>query len=295
MPVARAIVARRVARSLLVAGGAGVGCGAVAAAVSGRAADARRRASNARSPPIRTIAAARLQRPIDVAGVGVAGERPNPEVAYECVEGNAAPVDRRDAADRARRQAPAPDRSGERDRRRRATPTWRASSPRSATTSGAPTSRSSPPTLRVQIADDVRALAQRARDAANARVDAGDVPQSDLTQSELALANSENDLSAARGEAAADARGAECAARPARRTRRSRSPTPLTGGAAAVAAGRARAGHARPTASSRCSTAASRSRRRRLSLAQGAARHRTSPRAARSRTTRSRSSGTAGA
>src|SRR5690349_12960461 len=30
-----------------------------------------------------SIAAARLQRPIDIAGVGVAGERPNPEVAYE--------------------------------------------------------------------------------------------------------------------------------------------------------------------------------------------------------------------
>src|SRR5262245_27055564 len=30
-----------------------------------------------------TIAAARLQRPIDVAGVAVAAERPNPEIAYE--------------------------------------------------------------------------------------------------------------------------------------------------------------------------------------------------------------------
>ena len=30
-----------------------------------------------------SIAAARLQRPIDQAGVGIAGERPNPELAYE--------------------------------------------------------------------------------------------------------------------------------------------------------------------------------------------------------------------
>src|SRR5690349_2032485 len=30
-----------------------------------------------------TIAAARLQRPVDVAGIGVARERPNPEIAYE--------------------------------------------------------------------------------------------------------------------------------------------------------------------------------------------------------------------
>ena len=58
---------------------------------------------------------------------------------------------------------------------------------------------------RVAIADDLRTLATRARDAAKARVDAGDVPQSDLTQAELALANSENERSAARGEAAARA------------------------------------------------------------------------------------------
>lgn len=31
----------------------------------------------------KTIAAARLQRPVDLAGVGVAGERPNPDVTYE--------------------------------------------------------------------------------------------------------------------------------------------------------------------------------------------------------------------
>src|SRR6188768_2707543 len=30
-----------------------------------------------------SIAAAKLQRPIDAAGVGMAGERPNPELAYE--------------------------------------------------------------------------------------------------------------------------------------------------------------------------------------------------------------------
>src|SRR5207245_11133910 len=56
---------------------------------------------------------------------------------------------------------------------------------------------------RIRIADDIRTLATRARYAAKARVDAGDVPQSDLTQSSLALANSENELTAARGEAAA--------------------------------------------------------------------------------------------
>ncbi|HVQ43336.1 MAG TPA: TolC family protein, partial [Vicinamibacterales bacterium] len=56
---------------------------------------------------------------------------------------------------------------------------------------------------RARIADDLRGLAERARNAARARVNAGDVPQSDLTQAELVLANSENDVAAARGEASA--------------------------------------------------------------------------------------------
>ncbi len=56
---------------------------------------------------------------------------------------------------------------------------------------------------RVDIATDLRGLAQRARDAASARVTAGDVPRSDLTQSDLAVAIGESDLLAARGEAQA--------------------------------------------------------------------------------------------
>jgi cobalt-zinc-cadmium efflux system outer membrane protein len=55
----------------------------------------------------------------------------------------------------------------------------------------------------VAIADDVRTLAGRARDAASARVAAGDVPRSDLVQAELAFITAENELTAARGEAAA--------------------------------------------------------------------------------------------
>src|SRR6185436_16096728 len=50
---------------------------------------------------------------------------------------------------------------------------------------------------------ELQSLATRARDAAKARVDAGDVPQADLTQASLVLAGVENEVTAARGEAAA--------------------------------------------------------------------------------------------
>ena len=52
--------------------------------------------------------------------------------------------------------------------------------------------------MRAQNTDDLRALAQRARDAANARVVAGDVYQYDLTSSNTTLANAENELVSAR-------------------------------------------------------------------------------------------------
>ena len=148
--------------------------------------------------------------------------------ALRGVEGNAAAGDWRDAADRARRQAPAPGRRSRRRRSRLATPISRASSPRSAATCAAPISRPWPRDLRAQIADDLRALAQRARDAANARVVAGDVPRSDLTQSDLALANSENELVGARGEAMRDARRVERACSASRPIRRSTFADPLS-------------------------------------------------------------------
>ena len=56
---------------------------------------------------------------------------------------------------------------------------------------------------RVALADDIVGLATRARDAAQARFNAGDVPRLELVQAELALVESENEASAARGEARA--------------------------------------------------------------------------------------------
>ena len=149
-----------------------------------------------------SIAAARLQRPIDRAGVGIAGERPNPELAYELSKETprqsitaTLPIEL--GGKRARRLdvANATLAVGEAELARVIneirTDVRRAYFEVVAADQ------------RAQIADDLRALSERARNAARARVTAGDVPQSDLTQAELVLANGENDLSAARGEAAA--------------------------------------------------------------------------------------------
>jgi cobalt-zinc-cadmium efflux system outer membrane protein len=53
---------------------------------------------------------------------------------------------------------------------------------------------------RVVLAREVADLAQRARDAAQARMDAGDVPRLDLLQAELELARAQNDLATRDGE-----------------------------------------------------------------------------------------------
>jgi len=149
-----------------------------------------------------SIAAARLQRPIDIAGVGVAGERLNPELAYEASKETPRqsitatfPIELGGKRSRRIDLANATVAVGDAELAR-VTAEIRNEVRRAyfEVVAG---------DVRVQIADDVRVLALRARDAAKARVNAGDVPQSDLTQSELVLANGENDLSAARGEAAA--------------------------------------------------------------------------------------------
>jgi outer membrane protein, heavy metal efflux system len=149
-----------------------------------------------------TITAARLQRPIDQAGIGVAGERPNPELSYELSKETPRqavtatfPIEL--GGKRARRLdvANATVSVGEADLARVINEIR--NDVRHAYFEVVAADE------RARLADDLRALAERARTAARARVTAGDVPQSDLTQAELVLANSENDLSASRGEAAA--------------------------------------------------------------------------------------------
>ncbi len=149
-----------------------------------------------------TIAAARLQKPIDLAGVAVASERPNPDVTYE-------------AEKETPRQAIAAtlpiELGGKRSRRIDVAKATVAVGDATLARVIADVRRdvrrayfeAVAADLRVQMADDLRGLAQRARDAANARVVAGDVPRSDLTLSDLALANSDNELVGLRGEATA--------------------------------------------------------------------------------------------
>jgi cobalt-zinc-cadmium efflux system outer membrane protein len=150
----------------------------------------------------RTILAARLQRPIDIAGVSVAGERPNPEITYEASKetprqaiGGTVPIELGGKRQRRIDLAQATVAVSEADLGRIVAEV-RNDVRRAYFEVVAADERAA-------IAEDIRALATRARDAARARADAGDVPQSDLTQSLLALANSENEVTAARGDAAA--------------------------------------------------------------------------------------------
>lgn len=150
----------------------------------------------------RTIAAARLQRPVGIAGIGVARDRPNPEIAYEAS---------RDAPRQGIGATVPIELGGKRQARIDAATAAVAVSDadlarliaevrndvRRAYFSVVAADR------RVAFAGEIQALATRARDAARARVQAGDVPQADLTQASLALASSENEVTAARGEAAA--------------------------------------------------------------------------------------------
>ena len=149
-----------------------------------------------------SIAAARLQRPIDQAGVGIAGERPNPELAYELSKETprqaitaTLPIELGGKRGRRLDLANATLAVGEAELARVINEVR--NDVRHAYFEVVAADQ------RAQFADDLRGLAERARNAARARVNAGDVPQSDLTQAELVLANSENDVAAARGEASA--------------------------------------------------------------------------------------------
>lgn len=149
-----------------------------------------------------SIAAAKLQKPVKVHGVEVAGERDNPELTYEASKetprqaiGASFPIQlggkRQRRVDVARAEVATADAEADRliagvtsDVRRTYFEVLAAD-------------------RQIAIAEDVRALAARARDAASARVTAGDVPRSDLVQAELVFISAENELTAAQGEAAA--------------------------------------------------------------------------------------------
>ena len=149
-----------------------------------------------------TIVAARLRKAVNAAGIGVAKERPNPDLLFEAA---------RDAPKQSIGMSIPIELGGKRARRidvAQAT----------VLTGDAEVDQIIADVLNevrrayfeavaaerfVTLAEDTRTLAGRARDAARARFTAGDGSQADVAQSELALAAVDDGLIAARGEAAA--------------------------------------------------------------------------------------------
>lgn len=148
------------------------------------------------------VVAARLRKPVDTAGIDVAGLRPNPELSYELG---------RDTPRHSFTVTLPVELGGRRSRRldlARATVTTGEAAValtlfevqnevrRAYFELAAAESRR-------EAATDLRGLALRARDAAQARFTLGDVPRLEVLRAELELASADNDVSAA--QAALDA------------------------------------------------------------------------------------------
>ena len=146
-----------------------------------------------------TIVAARLQRPVDEAGVAIARERPNPDLSFANT-----------------RQSPVNTLSlsvpfelgGKRGRRVELAQATVASGEAvlAQTIAGVENDirrayyQLAAADATVKLTQEAQALAQRARDAAQARFTAGDVPQSDVYQADLDLASAEDDTADAEGQ-----------------------------------------------------------------------------------------------
>ncbi|MGE5836019.1 MAG: TolC family protein [Acidobacteriota bacterium] len=149
-----------------------------------------------------TLTAARLARPVATAGVAVAGEHPNPEISYENERetprqaiGTTFPIEL--GGKRSRRIALAEAGVAASDAELARTIARVRNDVRRAYFEVVAASQ------HAAAADDLRQLAVRARDAAQARFTVGDVPRLELLQTELALADVENEVVAARGEVTA--------------------------------------------------------------------------------------------
>jgi cobalt-zinc-cadmium efflux system outer membrane protein len=146
--------------------------------------------------------AARTARPIDVAGVAAAGQRPNPEVGFEYA---------RETPHWAFNGSLPLEISGKRQRRidvaNATLAVTDAETARIAADLRADVRRAYFSAVaanrRVTLAQDVEVLATRARDAAQERFQTGAAPRLESLQASLALAQADNDVAAARGEAVA--------------------------------------------------------------------------------------------
>ena len=147
----------------------------------------------------RTLVAARLGRAVDLAGIDVARQRPNPEASYEAARDTPHQVAQPGPATRAWRQAVAARRCGQRDarahnRRARGPGAW---------ISGARCRVAYFDLVaaanRVQITSELRSFAERTRNAARDRFESGAAPRLEALQAELALAQADNEQEAAQG------------------------------------------------------------------------------------------------
>jgi cobalt-zinc-cadmium efflux system outer membrane protein len=147
----------------------------------------------------KTIAAARLQRPVDVAGVDVARERPNPDVLYEAA---------RDTPHQAITASFPLELGGKRGARTAAAEavvaTGEAELHQLIATVRDDVRRTyiglAAAERKVAIAQEVADLFTRARDAAHARALAGDAPRRDDVAAQVDWFGAQNDVVAAQGE-----------------------------------------------------------------------------------------------
>jgi outer membrane protein, heavy metal efflux system len=148
------------------------------------------------------IAAARLARAVHAAGIDVAAERPNPEVSYELAKETPKqsltavfPIElgskRQYRMDLAKAMAATGDAAIN-----QVIALVRAEVRRAYFAAVAAERR-------LALAQDLRGLAVRVRDAARARFDAGDAPEVEVVQTELALSSVDNEVTGARGEVTA--------------------------------------------------------------------------------------------
>ena len=148
------------------------------------------------------LVAARLERPVAIAGVDLAGERLNPDVVYEAAKetprqsiGATFPIEL--GGKRRRRVGLAEAGVASADAQFAQVAFDVRSLVRAAYFALVGANR------RVTLAEDLRGLAARAHDAAQARFTAGDVPRIEVIQTELAQIEADNEATAERGEALA--------------------------------------------------------------------------------------------
>jgi cobalt-zinc-cadmium efflux system outer membrane protein len=147
----------------------------------------------------KSIAAARLRRPVDLAGVDVAKERPNPDLTYENTRetptsaiGLSLPIELGGKRGARTAAAQAAVLTGEAETEQIIAGILDDVRRTYISLDGA--------IRRVAIEEEVAGLFTRARDAAHARFQAGDAPRRDDIAAQADYLSAQNDLTAARGE-----------------------------------------------------------------------------------------------